>query len=97
MSVAKRARDDEDDEDNEDDEERNGEEQAELDNVLIDACLKGSPEGVKAALRDGGSALGETEEGRTGLSLACERDDWEGALPVVKLLLAKRFSPSTPN
>jgi hypothetical protein len=34
------------------------------------------------------------EKGRTGLSVACCRDEgWEFSLPIVKLLLGKRFAP----
>jgi ankyrin repeat protein len=52
---------------------------------------------VKIALSVGRSYSAVDEEERTGLSLACERDDWEVALPIVKLLLAKRFAPSMTN
>jgi ankyrin repeat protein len=92
MSVAKRARGEEDGENNED-----HDEQAELDNVLLAACLEGSIDDVKAALTGGGSNFAANEEERTGLSFACEREDWEVALPIVKLLLAKRFAPSMPD
>jgi ankyrin repeat protein len=97
MSVAKRARDEEEDEHNEDVEEQEDQEQAELDDVLLDACFGGFIEDVKSALTSGGSAVATNESGRTGLSLACERDDWEVALPIVKLLLAKRSAPSTTD
>jgi ankyrin repeat protein len=49
---------------------------------------------VKSALTSGGSIVATDEDERGGLSLACRREDWEVALPIVKLLLAKRFAPS---
>jgi ankyrin repeat protein len=52
---------------------------------------------VEAAFRDGGSIVAAREDGTTGLGLACEREDWEVAWPIVKLLLAKRFAPSMMN
>jgi ankyrin repeat protein len=60
----------------------------------ISACLGGSVDDVKAALTGGGSIVATDEEESTGLSLACDRRDWDVALPIVKLLLANRFGPS---
>jgi ankyrin repeat protein len=67
------------------------------DNVLLDACRSGSLSDIEAALTGGASINATTAKGATELSLACEREDWELALPIVKLLLAKRFAPSIMN
>jgi ankyrin repeat protein len=83
-SAQKRERRDEEDE----------QEQVRLDNCLLNGCLKGSLDDVKVALGDGASINAISEDGRTGLLLAYSREDWEVALPMVTLLLAKRFLAS---
>ncbi len=97
MSVQKRDRDEADVVQTEEKQAKLDEEQARLDEVLLDACRHGSLSDIEAALKDGASINATTAKGGTGLSLACERTDWEVALLIVKLLLAKRFAPSMMN
>lgn len=67
--------------------------QEDLDDDLLAACKSGSLDDVERALGSGGSINATNAKGKTGLLLACERDDWEEAENIVKFLLAKRFAP----
>jgi ankyrin repeat protein len=60
--------------------------------LLLAACFKGSLEDVKKALTNGGSINAVDNLGRNVLSLACQREDWNVAVQIVKFLLSKRFS-----
>jgi hypothetical protein len=77
-----------------DEEEEEERKQKELDDALLAACEKGSLNDVKKALTNGGSINAVNSFGRNGLSLACEREDWNVAAQIVKFLLSKRFLPS---
>ncbi len=75
------------------------EEQARVNQELLDACEEVSFDGVKAALRKGAfvNAL-FSESLQTGLHLVCSCEDeewWPAAAEVVKLLLSPGFSPTT--
>jgi ankyrin repeat protein len=94
MSVQKRGREEADVVQAEEKQAKLDEEQARLDKVLIRACRSGSLPDIEAALTNGASNNATTAKGLAGLSLACRREDWEVARPIVKLLLAKRFAPS---
>jgi ankyrin repeat protein len=65
--------------------------------VLLQACSTRSLSAIEVALRNVASINATTAKGETGLSRACCRKNWEAALPIVKLLLAKRFAPSMIN
>ncbi len=69
-------------------EELGREEQQKADKALLTACELGSTQDVKLALRDGAMCSATVTGGRTGLALACLREDWDASLPVVKLLLS---------
>jgi ankyrin repeat protein len=76
-----------------DEEEEEERKQKELDDALLVACVKGSLDDVKIALANGGFANAVDEKGRSGLSFACGRQDWNVAVQIVKFLLSKRFLP----
>ena len=71
--------------------------QKQLDDALLSACWRGFLEDVKKALRSGGSINAVNKDGKNGLSLACRRDDWDVAEPIVKFLLSKRCQPLVPD
>jgi hypothetical protein len=87
FSMSRRAREEEDE----------GEmgEQHIANEALLRACLEGSLAEVQHALRSGASVTATTEWGETGLILACYRDDWDAALPVVQVLLGAGSSVRT--
>ncbi len=91
----KREREDED----EDDDEEEIDEQKELDEAFLNACLKGSLKDVKRTLRAGASINAQDDDGNSALICAClrEKDGREGTLEIVKFLLSKRCLVSATN
>jgi hypothetical protein len=73
------------------------EEQSEKDNRLLLACKIGQLCNVQAALAAGASVFAQNNTGRTGLSLVCERQDWNVAFEIITYLLRKRCLPSVPD
>jgi ankyrin repeat protein len=88
--------DDEEEEEEEDEDENDDgmdpREQVRLNEALLSACWEGSVAQVRKALRRGAHVNAENQDAQTGLVLACVRDDWDVALPLVKLLLSRGFS-----
>jgi ankyrin repeat protein len=52
---------------------------------------------VQAALAAGASVCAGNNTGRTGLSLASERQDWNVAFEIIAYLLSKQCLPSVPD